>query len=188
VIYKQDLKTGPLNDIASQVFQVSLRGKVLVVPVQQLPAEWDLMEEEDRKYTAEEVDCGFLISLQAMMTANRLAQENFGIYSPDGSALFSPQMKEEWIFNPAVEEDTNEDDYMEFYKMKMYPFVIKAKKKAIKENILFEDKDVIVKTRNSRDYLAAVNQLIQIYETTEEYEKCAELQKVSEIARKYVDC
>ena len=97
VIYKQDLKSGPLNDIASRVFQVALRGKVLVVPVQQLPAEWDLMEEEDQNYTAEVVDCGFLISLQTMLITSSMNDEGLGIYGPDGSALFSPRMIEAWI-------------------------------------------------------------------------------------------
>ena len=49
VMHKEGAKQEPLNEIASMVFNVPLRGKVLVVPVQQLPPEWDLMEPDDYK-------------------------------------------------------------------------------------------------------------------------------------------
>ena len=178
VIYKEDITRGSLNEVASMVFRMPLRGKVLVVPVQQLPCEWDLMDEEDRHYTAEEVDCGFLLSLQTTLLQSHYAQG--AAYSPNGTAIFNMKGKEEWMYDPRTDdqEDEHDENANRFLKEKVYPFLVNSKKKQLKEMLLFEDDEVVVKVKTAEDFLYTINRIIQVYVEEEEYEKCAQLQKI----------
>lgn len=173
VMYKENAEIEPLNEIASIVFQVRLHGKVLVVPVQQLPPEWDLMEEEDHNYSGEEVDMGFLVSLQNILNVKTAK----GQYSPDGSAIFSgipPAVKEEWIYDPSKGEI--DDNTIDFYH-KAYLFLIKETPR-VKSNVFFEDEQMIVRVKTIKDTLLAIDQMMKLFVDEEEYEKCVQLQEV----------
>ena len=178
IMHSEDSKKYDQNEIASTIFQISLRGKVLVVPVQQLPKEWDLMNPEDEKYTGEEVDMGFLLSLHKTLVNRNLASENT-IYSPDGSMFFNDRSaKEVWTYDPREDDDEEEEISRKFLKEKVYPFLVKTKKKRIKDMLLFEDDEIVVKVNTPEDFLYTINRIIQVYVEEEEYEKCAQLQKI----------
>jgi hypothetical protein len=183
IMHSEDSKKYDQNEIASTIFQISLRGKVLVVPVQQLPKEWDLMNPEDEKYTGEEVDMGFLLSLHKTLVNRNLASEN-AIYSPDGSMFFNDRRtKEIWTYDPREDEDIEEETARNFLKEKVYPFLVRSKKKQLKDMLLFEDDEIIVKVSTIDDFLYTINRIIQVYVEEEEYEKCAQLQKIAEQIR-----
>ena len=175
IMYKEGSDKDPLNEIASMVFNMPLRGKVLVVPVQQLPTEWDLMEPEDFKYSGEEVDCGFLLSLQSLLIHRKLMEENSGVYSPDGTAVFNIGPKEEWLYDPKLNE--TDEPTKEFLKS-VYPYVVEIGADKLKDGVLFEDEGLIVRVENVKDLNLAISQMIEMYVEEEEYEKCAQLQKI----------
>lgn len=175
IMYKEGSKEDPVNEIASMVFNMPLHGKVLVVPVQQLPTEWDLMEPEDFKYSGEEVDCGFLLSLQTILIHKKLAEEGGAFYSPDGTAIFDIGPKEEWMYDPKIND--SDDQTKEFLKS-IYDYVVSSDVYKLKEGVLFEDESLIVRVENVKDLNLAISQMIDVYVEEEEYEKCAKLQKI----------
>jgi hypothetical protein len=176
VMYKENAKDEPINEIASLLFQMPLHGKVLVVPVQQLPREWDLMEPEDQQYSGEEVDCGFLLSLQNILVHNKLFKEEGTLYSNDGTMVFDamPSVKEEWIYDPHVND--LDENTKTFFKQ-IYEYVI-SEDKSVKEGILYEDEGMVVRVQNVKDIEETITQMIDVFVEDEEYEKCAQLQKM----------
>ena len=174
VMYKENPENEPLNQIASMMFNVALRGDVLVVPVQQLPSEWDLMDENESQYTGEEVDMGFLVSLQNTLSTHELLSKGAtAIYSQDGSVIFDmiPEIKEEWMYDPDVNKL---DENTKAFFRQLYP---ELKLSQLKSNILYEDEGLVVRVSNSKDMIKALEQMIQMFVVEEEYEKCASLQK-----------
>jgi hypothetical protein len=132
------------------------------------------MEPEDFKYTGEEVDLGFLLSIQNIL--NKFMK---GSYNPTELSIFDsvpgiPIMKEEWLYDPTVSKI--DENTIDFYH-KVYPFLIKEKSK-LKDNIFFEDDFMIIRVKTIKDTLLAINQMIQIFIEEEEYEKCAQLQEI----------
>lgn len=164
-IIHKETKTESFNDIASTVFNMPLYGSVLVVPVQQLPQEWGLVDVQDQQYTAEEVDMGFLISLQTILAIMNGSKNDLDIHL---------DMKEEWLYDPAIEEDY--DQTRSFFD-EVFPFIVKEKEK-LKEKILYEEEDLIIKVKNDSDMKKILEQMISVYVQDEEYEKCAEIQKI----------
>ena len=59
------------NLIATFFFGVAIYGTVLIVPPQQLPEDWDIMDDSDRNYSSSDVDNGFLLSLQTALIRQR---------------------------------------------------------------------------------------------------------------------
>lgn len=175
IMYKEGSDKDPLNEIASMVFNMPLHGKVLVVPVQQLPTEWDLMEPEDFKYSGEEVDCGFLLSLQSLLIHRKLMEEGEGFYNQDGTTIFDVGPKEEWMYDPKVNDF--DDQTKEFLKS-IYDYVVSSDVYKLKEGVLFEDESLIVRVENVKDLTLAISQMVEMYVEEEEYEKCAQLQKI----------
>jgi hypothetical protein len=174
VMYDEEAKKKgePLNAIASFFFQVAMHGTVLVVPSQQLPADWDVSDPEDYMFTADEIDTGVLISLQNSLMYNRVfgntrdPLETFEKYLP----------KEEWVYKPGEEEtDTNTKD---FYRQ-VYDFISKNPD-SFKKNIIIDEQSVTVRLEEDEDRVMIVNQMIEYFLETEEYEKCAFLKKVLE--------
>jgi len=176
IMYKEGSKTEPLNELASLVFNMPLHGKVLVVPVQQLPSDWDLMEPEDFKYSGEEVDVGFLLSLQSLLMQKKLFDDQGIMYSPDGSAIFDFGPKEEWTYDPNVNEQ--DDVATRDFLKSVYPYLATKESAELKGGVIFEDEGLIVRVQNIKDLTLAINQMIDMYVEEEEYEKCAHLQKI----------
>ena len=165
VMYKEDCEDQPLNQIASTVFQVPLRGTVLVVPVQQLPRDWDLMEQTDFDFSGEEVDLGFLVSLQRSLSENQVS-----------GVIFDPEFddeKDEWYYDPEIAE--SQDSTEEFF-VSIYPFF--AEKVNYLDKILFEDELTLIRVDTLEEMSTVVRQMIDLFERREEYEKCARLKDI----------
>ena len=157
------------NEIASFFFGSSFYGNVIVVPPQQLPADWDIMVPNDYKYTAEEIDGGVLLSLQTALVHNRLFGPN------DNEGLFTA--KEEWTFNPPKNDEIDEGTHM-FYRQ-VYEYITENPD-MFKQNILLQDDEVVVKTDTSSNRKVVLQQMLDYFICEEEYEKCALLKKAIE--------
>jgi hypothetical protein len=173
VMYSEEAKINgePLNKVASFFFDVAIHGTVLVVPPHQLPSEWDLMEPEDYRYTADDIDGGFLRSIQQSLIYSR----TFGLELDEDElkgTFYNPV--EKWTYKPNERSEITED-VIEFYN-KSYEFIVKN---SIKDNVvLFEDGVEV--TVSSEDMESFINQLIEHYVNEEAYEKCAKLKQVYE--------
>jgi hypothetical protein len=173
VMYSEEAKINgePLNKVASFFFDVAIHGTVLVVPPHQLPSEWDLMEPEDYRYTADDIDGGFLRSIQQSLIYSR----TFGLELDEDElkgTFYNPV--EKWNYKPNERSEITED-VIEFYN-KSYEFIVKN---SIKDNVvLFEDGVEV--TVSSEDMESFINQLIEHYVNEEAYEKCAKLKQVYE--------
>lgn len=165
IMYKENSKeTGePLNKVASLFFNIAMYGTVLIVPPQQMPPSWDLTDESDRKYTAEQVDTGFLSALQTALVHNRVIGQNKEAYVPT---------KEDWTYVPPNEVD---DETISFFNQS-YWFIVQTKR-SVDDNILYEDERLIVRALPA-DRLKTLHQMMDYYISLEEYEKCSELKKI----------
>jgi len=155
------------NEIASFFFGSDFYGDVIVVPPQQLPADWEAMEPSDYRYTAEEIDGGFLLTLQTALVHNRVF----------GSAKGQYTSKEEWTFTPP--EDTEIDERTQSFYRQVYDYITENPD-MFKKNIILQDDEVIVKIDTSEDRKVILQQMLDIFVNEEEYEKCAELKRVIE--------
>ena len=174
VMYSEEAKINgePLNKVASFFFDFAIYGSALVVPPHQLPSEWDLMEPEDYRYTADDIDSGFLTSLQQALIYTR----TFGLDIDESieGAFVNPV--EEWTYKPNETDNAeNPEDLIVFYN-NSYDYISKH---SIKDNIILQDGNVNVKV-SSDEMDAFINQLIEHFISVEEYEKCANLKKIYE--------
>lgn len=173
VMYSEEAKINgePLNKVASFFFDVAIYGTVLVVPPHQLPSEWDLMEPEDYRYTADDIDSGFLTSLQQALIYSRTFGLQFDEEELNGT-FYNPV--EKWNYKPNERSEITED-LIEFYN-KSYEYIVKN---SIKDNVvLFEDGvEVVVSTEDMESF---INQLIDHFINEEAYEKCAKLKQTYE--------
>lgn len=170
VMYKEKAKENgePLNQIASFFFDVAMHGTVMIVPPQQMPVEWDLMEDTDYRYSSDQVDTGFLSALHQALIFNRFMDK------PTMEELDS-FMKEEWSYQPSEEIGDEEKDFFR----KVYDTLIKQNLKK-EDTVLFEDEDIVVKTTSNEDRIKTIQQMIDYFVEEEEYEKCARLLEVKE--------
>ena len=164
VMYKEKSKEEgePFNQVASFFFEVPMYGTVLIVPPKQMPAEWDVIEPTDTLYTSDQIESGFLTSLQQALIYNRTV----GGLSPDELMNIT---KEEWIYEPLNEIDEHS---IEFFK-KSYQFIIEQPYN--EDNILYEDEDVIIRTLTPEDRIKTFNQMLDYFVESEDYEKCASI-------------
>jgi len=172
VMYDEEAKKKgePLNTIASFFFQVAMHGTVLVVPSQQLPSDWDVAEPEDYNFTPDEIDTGVLISLQNALMYNRVFG---GTRDPlDTFEKYLP--KEEWVYKP--EPENFDENTKDFYRQ-VYDYISKNPD-SFKRNIIIDETSVTVRVETQEDREMIVNQMIEYFLETEEYEKCAVLKKV----------
>jgi hypothetical protein len=168
VVYREKSKENgePLNQVASFFFDVAIYGTVLVIPPQQMPIEWDLLEPADLQYSSDQVDTGFLSALQGALVYNRV----FG--ATNIVSQNSVIRKQEWSFKPS---DAIDEETAEFFN-KAYESIVKIRKD--NENVLFEDETLVVKTSSTEDKVKTIKQMIDYFVQSEDYEKCAELQKL----------
>lgn len=158
----------PLNKVASFFFDVAMYGTVLVVPPQQMPDEWDLMEDADLRYSADQVETGFLSALQSALAYNR-------VYSTPGTLDNSGFIKEEWTYTPAgIIDESIRDFFKKAYEYLTSHIITND------SNIIFEDDMTIVRISSNTDKDLMIQQMINILLETEDYEKCVQLQKLKD--------
>jgi hypothetical protein len=163
VMYKDKGKEAlPLNQLATFFFDVPMYGTVLIVPPKQMPTEWGMVDSDDLKFSSEQVETGFLSSLQQALVYNR-------IFSKENQVWEMP--KEDWIYQP---NDTVDEYAIEFFN-KSYSFIVEEERDGC---ILYEDDEVVVRTLTIEDKVKTYTQMIQHFVELEEYEKCAALQKL----------
>jgi hypothetical protein len=177
---EKSAKNSLYNELASMFFEVALYGEVLVVPPQQLPREWDLMEYEDQFITAEMVDNGMLISLQNALALKKLQQENPS-WNINPIEFFNSQFnftpKEEYNYDPPTDEFQIDEGTAEFLE-KVYNYITSAPLQ-FRNGVLLDESRVIVRTK--KENLKTVLQIIKgMYLESEQYEKCAALQQLED--------
>ena len=166
----------PLNEVASFFFNVAIYGPVMVVPPQQLPLDWDIMDPEDYRYSADDVDNGFLLSLQKALIYNRVFGDSRGEENvEDFMTRLTPS--EEWTYSPPVNDEVDEKT-AEFYRQ-VYEYISKNPEQ-LKKNVLLAQDHVVVKLENSDDLNKTIKQMIDYFVRLEEYEKCSFLKRVIE--------
>lgn len=157
-----------MNDIASYFFEVALHGEILVVPPQQLPPEWEMIDDLERRDSPEMVDSGFLLSLQNSLMAKKLREENpaANIHSLRGfENMFRSQPQEEYVYEPPTQIDDVTEDFLD----KVYDYIVQSPLQFSK-GILLEEGQVIVRTNQMKQVLELIKEMCI---EKEEYEKCA---------------
>jgi hypothetical protein len=175
VMYDETAKANrePHNQIATFFFGTPMYGTVVIVPPQQLPEDWDIMDESDKHYSADDIDSGFLLSLQSALMQYRV----FGVPGNDRMENLKEhfQGREEWTYQPPSKAtiDLNTED---FY-CQVYEFIHKNPD-TFKKNIILDKSDLIIKIESVADRERMINQMIEYFVSREEYEKCTFLQSV----------
>jgi len=170
-------KKEPINDLASFFFDMALYGEVIVVPPQQLPREWDLMEYEDQYITADMVDSGFMLSLQNALMLKKMRDENPGLIIDPAeyfNSQFNVRPKEEFVYEPPAGDslDANTKEFL----VRVYDYITKAPAQ-FSRGVLLEDTDVIIRASET-DKKTVLEMIKGICLEKEEYEKCAVIQKL----------
>lgn len=159
-------QSGEVNRIATMFFDSTLRGTVLVIPPQELPAEWEAMDETDYRYQASDVDTGFLLALQKAMAATNAFGS--GSILGDGISRFM-SAQEEWVYTPPDTDELDENT-IDFYNQ-VYDYISKNPD-MFKKNFLFSESTMVVKIEQEQEKKKMIQQMIDYYISTEEYEKC----------------
>jgi hypothetical protein len=178
IMYHEKAKESgePLNQLASFFFGVPMYGTVLVVSPHQFPSDWDLLEPEDYRYTSDDIDNGFLLSLQTALIHNRVFGSGGGDENVEKlNSRFTPI--EEWTYKP-TDKDAIDENTQDFYRQ-VYDY-LKDNPKDFKKNVLLSDAQLLVKIDSHEDKRKMITQMIEYFIAQEEYEKCAHLQKVLE--------
>ena len=177
VMYTEESKTEkqPLNAVASNFFDISIYGNVLVVPPQQLPLDWDIMDDEDYKYTSREVEEGFLIALQRSLIQNMQFRGIIG--ESTDYQLFD--MREEFLYSPPETLSQDDENTRDFYRQVCEKKLDVEKLKA--DGIILEESEVVIRIKEHSDKVKCLEQMIEFHLETENYEKCAEIQNAMNI-------
>jgi len=157
VVFSEKRKNAMVNQLATLMFGVPIYGDVLIVPPQQMPKEWDV--EEKVEFSVEDFDNGFLNSVEQTLDFVRQFED----------------IKEEWIYRADAIE--NSEEIADLFSI-AYDFLDKKKFKQIDNNVLYEDDILILKSKSLKDSVHFLEQLLNHFVSTEEYEKCAVLKKV----------
>jgi len=175
VMQDEDAKRSgkPQNTVASFFFGVSVYGTILIVPPQQLPSDWEAIDDEELRYTADDVDNGFLLSLQKALIRNRVLGSSAHTMEQFRES-FRPQ--EEWTYRPPS-QDAIDENTQDFYR-KVYDY-ISNNPEMFQKNILLSDTDVLIKLNAAEDREKMINQMIDFFVSEEEYEKCAVLKSIA---------
>jgi hypothetical protein len=180
VMYTEESKTKAMqhNYVASDFFNIAIYGDVLVVPPQQLPPDWDIMDEEDYKYTSKQVEEGFLIALQRSLIQNMKSNSVRGIVDANtGYHVFN--MKEEYLYAPpetlAIDDFNTRDFYRQVCEKKLDVERLKN------EGVILEESEVVIRIKDHADKVKCLEQMIEYYLETEEYETCAEIRNAMKI-------
>ena len=173
------------NEIASSYFQSPVYGDILSVSALELPPEWDLVDDLDKKFSVEELDAGFVKAIQDRALSNAFENPMDAFNSADpfvslyNDRHFDEYPKEEYFYNPFKPKNpqTTHDNYINFLK-DSYEFIVDSAKDDFKDFIVYEDDINIVKVRGKENRVETINQVIDLFIEEEDYEKCAVLRDI----------
>ena len=179
------------NQLASMFFQVPIYGDVLSLSALELPPEWDLVDDLDKKYTIDEIDEGFLKSLSDLALTDYFNDPLFDYKTNPFSSLDSSSYddffpKSEYFYNPNKPKhpETEEENFSNFLK-DAYRHIVQSYEDGFKDFVVYEDKQNIVKVLKKDDRKLTINQVIDELIIDEEYEKCAILRDI--LQKEFVD-
>ena len=194
------------NQVASMFFQLPIYGDVMALSALELPPEWDLIDDVDKKYSVEDIDEGFLKSLSdlTLSTDNIFDNEgnvisdkdkgfdtwgdyNLTNYPPDSATdkdYFghnTPYEKNEYFYNPNKPKhpETSHENYESFLR-DAYNFIVDSSKDDFNEFIVYEDDSNVVKVNKEDDRVKTIDQILKLLIEDEDYEKCAVLRDIVE--------
>jgi len=171
------------NDIASKFFQLPIYGDVLSLSALELPPEWDLIDEIDRKYTIDEIDAGFMKSINDSALSDPFSGHNplypDPFHSMYNDQLFGSSPKSEYFYNPNKPKnpETPQENYLMFLR-DSYDYILLGAQTNFKDFVMYEDDVNIVKVPREKDRIQTINQLIKLFIEDEEFEKCAVLRDI----------
>ncbi len=174
---KADRKGKQFNFLASHFFDLSLYGEVLVVPPQQMPAEWGAMEEGDEHYTADMIDSAFLLSLQNSILLAKMKEQVPGFVVDPAeffSSKFNVKPKEEYTYDPPEDTDENTRDFLD----QVYGYISKSPAQ-FRKGVLLDGPEVIIRAEQNK-LKKVLKMMTDMYIETEEYEKCAVIRELEE--------
>jgi hypothetical protein len=153
------------NNLASRFFRSNMFGDILILSSHELPAEWDLLDDNDKKYTPEEIEAGFIKSLTEMVI-----YENFyyPINSPELKNV-NKHKKTEYIYSPEKQKVFDED--FKVFLKNAFDHIIENKE----DFIVYKDENNIVKVENKNDKLKTLEQMLNIFVEEENYEVAAKI-------------
>ena len=163
-----------LNELASQFFHTPIYGDILVVSSHELPKDWDLLEDSDRMYTADEIDAGFMKSLSEMAIFENMYipyNEPYEPYFVNSSVSQSIQ-KVEYTYSP--DKCVNYDEEFKQFLRNAYDYVVLTPTE-FKTLIVYEDEINIVRVKEKTDMIKTINQMMDLFVEDESYEKAAKL-------------
>lgn len=166
-----------LNDLASRFFHTPIYGDILVLSSHELPKDWDLMEDSDKLYTADEIDAGFVKSLSEMNMFENFHTLPDELDFTNRLNLFEPQ-RIEYTYTP--EKQVKDDDEFKDFLRNAYDHVI-SYSPDLKSFIVYEDDTNIVKVKEKKDMLKTIDQMLKIFVEDELYEKAAKLRDLRPI-------
>lgn len=188
VIKNEDVEKNPenFNQLASMFFQAPIYGDVLSLSALELPPEWDLVDDLDKKFTIDEIDQGFLKSLSDLALTDYFNDPLFDYRTNPFSSLYSNGFEEdvpksEYFYNPNKPKhpETEEENFTNFLR-DAYNHIVKSYEGGFKDFVVYEDKQNIVKVLKKADRKTTIDQVIEELIEIEDYEKCAVLKEILE--------
>lgn len=186
------------NQVASMFFQTPIYGDIMALSALELPPEWDLIDEVDKKYSVKDIDEGFLKSLSDLTLSTDNIFDNEGNHidiesNSTSSGHWSYQegddyfgkgwlnQKNEYFYNPNKPKhpETSHENYTNFLR-DAYNFIVDSSKDNFDEFIVFEDDANIVKVNKREDQVKTIDQIMKLFIDDEDYEKCAVLRDIIE--------
>jgi len=173
---KKDKDFQIYNERASSFFLRDIFGQVLIMSSHELPAEWDITDELDENHTQKEIEEGFLNLYKHFMLS--VYPQDSPFISGAENLNFSNE-KKQFYFRPDQVDITNAkkpDDFRKFL-MSSYDFIVNSSEKD-ESIVMLEDEFNVIKIETKPEQIKAIDQVIQVFEEKEEYEKCSKLSNV----------
>jgi len=190
VIKNEDVEKSAdnFNQIASMFFQSPIYGDVLSLSALELPPEWDLVDDLDRKFTIDEMDEGFLKSLTDIALTDSTYDPEEGIdweasldpFSINGEKDYMDNFpKSEYFYNPRKPKhpETEVENFNKFLQ-DAYSHIVTSYEEGFKDFVVYEDKQNVVKVVTQDDRILTINQVMDELIKEEDYEKCAVLRDI----------
>jgi hypothetical protein len=169
-----------LNELASKFFHIPIYGDILVLSSHELPKEWDLLEDSDSMYTADDIDAGFIKSLSDMAIFENLYIPYSQPYEPDFVNSFGVQKPQQVEYTYSPEKQVKNDDEFKDFLRNAYDYVISSAPD-FKNFVVYEDELNVVKVNVKKDMLKTIDQMLEIFVEEESYEKAAKLRDLRPI-------